>query len=93
LLHGTFFKGYDVRAAVLLLRFFLAGLFLKEKKMKKRNHDHHEAPSSIDLLDHGAEVFTKKMFKHSQSKAQERSGDLKKNQQEKMLAMRSRREV
>ena len=28
--------------------------------------------SSFVLLDHGAEVFTKKMFQHCQSKAQER---------------------
>ena len=59
--------------------------------MKKRNHSHHEAFTSFSgLLDHGAEVFTQKMFKHSQSKTQEVWDDMKKTRQEKMVAIRSR---
>ncbi|WP_143860924.1 hypothetical protein [Nitrosovibrio sp. Nv4] len=56
--------------------------------MKKRNH--HEAFTTFSgLLDQGAEVFTKKMFKHSQSKTQEHWGDMKKNRQDKISASRS----
>lgn len=43
--------------------------------MKKHNHDDAFASFSA-LLDKGAEVFTKKMFKHSQSKTQERWSDM-----------------
>ncbi|SEL08586.1 hypothetical protein [Nitrosovibrio tenuis] len=43
------------------------------------------------LFDQGAEVFTKKMFRHSQAKAQENWGEMKKERQEKkMFAIRSR---
>jgi hypothetical protein len=71
--------------------FSLPFVFWKEKKMKKRNHNHHEAFTSFSgPLDHGAEVFTQKMFKHSQSKTQEGWDDLKKTRQEKMVAIKSR---
>ena len=79
-----------VGRAVLLLDFFFAVCFWKEKKMK-RNHIHHETFTSFSgPLDHGAEVFTQKMFKHSQSKTQEVSDDIKKTRQEKMVAIKSR---
>lgn len=39
--------------------------------------------SSFALLDHGAEVFTKKMFQHCQSKTRERWNDLERSQLEK----------
>lgn len=51
--------------------------------MNKYSHDDALTTSSSALLDHGAEVFTKKMFKHSQSKIQERWSDIEKNQREK----------
>lgn len=40
------------------------------------------------LLDKGAEVFTKKKFKHSQAKAQEVSVDMGKARQGKIAAMK-----
>jgi hypothetical protein len=61
----------------------------KEKKVKK--HDDPDGPTAVTaLLDHGAEVFTKKKFTHSQSKAQQRGNDIKNDRQEKMSAIRSR---
>lgn len=39
--------------------------------------------SSLALLDHGAEVFTKKMFQHCQSKTRERWNTLERCQLEK----------
>jgi hypothetical protein len=90
-LDRTIREAYDVRAGCATAGFFLCGCFWKEKKMKKCNHNHHEAFTSFSgLLDHGAEVFTKKMFKHSQSKTQEVWDDVKKTRQEKMFAIRSR---
>ena len=57
--------------------------------MKK--HDDPDGPTAVTaLLDHGAEVFTKKKFTHSQSKAQQHGNDIKNNRQEKMAAIRSR---
>jgi hypothetical protein len=42
------------------------------------------------LLDQGAEVFTKKMFRHSQAKAEENWNDMRKiRQNKKMLSARS----
>lgn len=51
--------------------------------MKKYSHDDALTTSAPTLLDHGAEVFTKKMFKHTQSRAQERWIDMEKSRQEK----------
>lgn len=68
--------------------------FLKEKIVKK--HDHDEASDSFSaLLDKGAEVFTKKMFRHSQSKSQERWGDMEQERQGKksfIVRSKSRRD-
>ncbi|MEO8766923.1 MAG: hypothetical protein ABI363_01030 [Nitrosospira sp.] len=62
--------------------------------MKK--HDHDDAFTSFSaLLDKGAEVFTKKKFKHSQSKLQERWDDTEQNRREKKsftLKLKSRRD-
>ncbi|MDQ3186376.1 MAG: hypothetical protein M3Q16_08000 [Pseudomonadota bacterium] len=63
-----------VMRRVPLLDSSIAG-FLKEKAVKKQNCDDRLEAFSA-LLDKGAEVFTKKMFKHSQSKAQERWNDM-----------------
>ncbi len=52
--------------------------------MKKHNHDDGFASSSA-LLDKGAEVFTKKMFKHSQLKTQERWSDIEQRRREKLF--------
>ena len=51
--------------------------------MNKYSHDDALTISSSALLDHGAEVFTKKMFRHSQSKTLERWSDIEKNRLEK----------
>ena len=60
------------------------GLLLwKEEKVKKYSHDDALTTSASALLDHGAEVFTKKMFKHTQSRAQERWIDMEKSRKEK----------
>lgn len=76
-----------------LSRFFCCR-FLKEKIVKK--HDHDEASDSFSaLLDKGAEVFTKKMFRHSQSKSQERWGDMEQERREKksfIIRSKSRRD-
>ncbi|BCT68316.1 hypothetical protein [Nitrosospira sp. NRS527] len=57
--------------------------------MKK--HNDPDGPTAVTaLLDHGAEVFTKKRFTHSQSKARQHGNDIKNDWQEKMLAIRSR---
>jgi hypothetical protein len=56
--------------------------------MKK--HDDPNGSAAVTLLDHGAEVFTKKKFTHSQSKARQRGNDIKNDRKEKMLAIRSR---
>ena len=45
-----------------------------------RNFDCEEELGFSGLFDQGAEVFTKKMFRHSQAKAQENWNDLKKDQ-------------
>jgi hypothetical protein len=58
-------------------------LLWKEEKVKKY-HDDALTTSASGLLDHGAEVFTKKMFKHAQSRTQERWIDMKKSWQEKV---------
>ncbi len=57
-----------------------------------RNYDYDdELVSFSGLLDQGAEVFTKKMFRHSQAKSQENWNDMKKDRQiKKMFATRSR---
>jgi len=59
-----------------------------------RNHDYDyddEYGRYTGLFDHGAEVFTKKMFRHSQAKAEENWNDMKKNRQtKKMFSVRSR---
>ena len=56
-----------------------------------RNYDYDNEFGFSGLLDQGAEVFTKKMFRHSQAKAQENWGDMKKDRQtKKMFAIRSR---
>lgn len=69
--------------------FFLLLISCKEKKVKK--HDDPDGPIAVTaLLDHGAEVFTKKKFTHSQSKARQHGNDIKSDRQEKMLAIRSR---
>ncbi|MDN5753337.1 MAG: hypothetical protein L0H15_08650 [Nitrosospira sp.] len=57
--------------------------------MKKQNHDDAFTPFSA-LLDKGAEVFTNKMFKHSQSKAQERWRDMEPGQRGKRSFVKSR---
>lgn len=51
--------------------------------MNKYSHDDALTTSSSALLDHGAEVFTKKMFQHSQSKILERWSDTENNRLEK----------
>ncbi len=57
--------------------------------MKK--HDDPDGPIAVTaLLDHRAEIFTKKRFTHSQSKARQHGNDIKNDRQEKMLAIRSR---
>ena len=57
--------------------------------MKK--HDDPDGPAAVTaLLDHGAEVFTKKKFTHSQSKARHHGNDIKNDRKEKMLAIKSR---
>ena len=58
-------------------------LLWKEEKVKKYSHDDALTTSASALLDQGAEVFTKKMFKHTQSRAQERWIDMEKSRQEK----------
>ncbi len=58
-------------------------LLWKEEKVKKYSHDDALTTSASALLDHGAEVFTKKMFKHTQSRAQERWIDMEKSRKEK----------
>jgi len=56
-----------------------------------RNYDYDNAFGFSGLLDQGAEVFTKKMFRHSQAKTQENWSDMKKDRQtKKMFAIRSR---
>ena len=56
-----------------------------------RNNDYEEELGFSGLFDQGAEVFTKKMFRHSQAKAQENWNDMKKDRQtKKMFAIRSR---
>jgi hypothetical protein len=56
--------------------------------VKKYDHrDEYVAFSA--LLDKGAEMFTKKKFKHSQSKAQQSPGDAEKGRRDKMSAIRS----
>ena len=68
---------------------FRYGFFWKEKKVKK--HDYDAFSSFSALLDKGAEVFTKKRFKHSQSKAQEHWNDTEQSRQgKKSFAMRSK---
>ena len=51
--------------------------------MKKYSYDDALTTSASALLDHGAEVFTKKMSKHTQSRAQERWIDMEKSRKEK----------
>lgn len=55
-------------------------------------HNHDETFGSFSaLLDKGAEVFTKKMFKHSQSKAQERWSDMEEDRRgKKSFTIRSK---
>jgi hypothetical protein len=57
-----------------------------------RNHDYDDELASFSaLFDQGAEVFTKKMFRHSQAKAQQNWSDIDKDRQtKKMFAIRSR---
>jgi hypothetical protein len=56
-----------------------------------RNFDYEEELAFSGLFDQGAEVFTKKMFRHSQAKAQENWNDMNKDRQiKKMFAVRSR---
>lgn len=49
--------------------------------MNKYSRDDALTTSTFALLDHGAEVFTKKMFQHCQSKTQERWNNIEKYQQ------------
>ena len=58
--------------------------------MKKHYHD--DAFTSFSaLLDKGAEVFTKKKFKHSQSKAQEHWSDMEQSRRgKKSFTLRSK---
>ena len=58
-------------------------LLWKEEKVKNYSHDEALTTAASALLDQGAEVFTKKMFKHTQSRAQERWIDMEKSRQEK----------
>jgi hypothetical protein len=77
------------RGRIFLLGFFCY-TFLKEKTVKKHNHD-ETFDSFSALLDKGAEVFTKKMFKHSQSKSQERWGDMEQDRRgKKSFTIRSK---
>jgi hypothetical protein len=63
--------------------------FQQEEEMSNYNYDDELAFSG--LFDQGAEVFTKKMFRHSQAKAQENWNDMKKDRQtKKMFTVRSR---
>ena len=56
-----------------------------------RNFDYEEELAFSGLFDQGAEVFTRKMFRHSQAKAQENWNEMKKDRQpKKMFAVRSR---
>jgi hypothetical protein len=55
-----------------------------------KKHDDPDGVTAVTLLDHGAEVFTKKKFTHSQSKARQHGDDIKNDRKEKMLAIRSR---
>lgn len=50
--------------------------------MNKYDYDDALTTSSA-LLDHGAEVFTKKMFQHSQLKTRERCSDMERSPLEK----------
>ncbi len=68
---------------------FSVTVFWKEKKVSK--HDYDAFNSFSALLDKGAEVFTKKRFKHSQSKAQEHWNDTEQSRRgKKSFAMRSK---
>jgi len=60
--------------------------------MEVRNLDYDDEDSPyMGLLDQGAEVFTKKMFRHSQAKAEENWSDIKKSRQaKKTFSVRSR---
>jgi hypothetical protein len=57
-----------------------------------RNYDYDdEYARYTGLLDQGAEVFTKKMTRHSEAKAEENWSDIKKTRQnKKMFSVRSR---
>jgi hypothetical protein len=59
---------------------------------KVRNYDYDDDYGRYTgLLDQGAEVFTKKMFRHSQAKAEENWSDMNKTRQnKKMFSFRSR---
>lgn len=59
-------------------------VFEKEKNVNKYHH-HNAFKVFSALIDRGAEVFTKKMFRHSQSKARERWGDTESVRQDKKL--------
>ncbi len=70
-------------------------VFEKEKNVNKYHH-HNAFKVSFALIDHGAEVFTKKMFRYSQSKAWESWGDMESVRQDKKLYTtnsRSRKEA
>jgi hypothetical protein len=56
------FNAYGERDSLAGCSFALEG-----GKVKKYSHDDALTTSASALLDHGAEVFTKKMFKHTQS--------------------------
>jgi hypothetical protein len=70
-------------------------VFEKEKNVNK--YHYHDALNTFSaLLDQGAEVFTKKMFRHSQSKTRESWSDMESARQDKKLFAtnsRSRREA
>lgn len=70
-------------AARVRFRSFFSMIFTHTEK-RMRNYDDELALFS-DLLDQRAEVFTKKMFRHSQAKAQENWSDMKKDRQTKRI--------
>lgn len=75
-----------------LILFFSYQFSVLKMEAKVRNYDYDDDYGRYTgLLDQGAEVFTKKMFRHSQAKAEENWNDMNKTRQnKKMFSFRSR---
>lgn len=58
----------------------LAGCYFASEGGKVKKYIHGDSLTSSALLDQGAEAFAKKMFKHAQSKTQERWIDREESQ-------------